>query len=147
MKTAKLCCWSQVNGVKDRLISNKTLDNHFPLKVYIYIYFSIIMLSFLKSLFDLIDNRAQELFIKMVQASPLWETADAEMKDPSVENPELKCSPFNAWSRSEYSHTCLTCYEGFLVWINLYLPGPFIFIFSKTPTEVVFFFLSLFFFC
>ena len=30
-------------------------------------------------------------------------TVDAEIKDPSVENPELKGSPFKAWSRSVYS--------------------------------------------
>ena len=30
-----------------------------------------------------------------------WGTADAEIKIPSVENPELKGSPFKAWSRSE----------------------------------------------
>ena len=36
---------------------------------------------------------------------PQWGAADAEIKVPSGENTELKHSPFNAWSRSVYSHT------------------------------------------
>ena len=39
-------------------------------------------------------------------SSPQWGAADAEIKVPSGENTELKRSPFNAWSRSVYSHTC-----------------------------------------
>ena len=35
-------------------------------------------------------------------------TADAEIKDPSFENTELRGSPFNAQSRSEYSYACFT---------------------------------------
>ena len=35
-----------------------------------------------------------------------WGAADAEIKVPSVENTELKRSPFKAWSRSVYSHIC-----------------------------------------
>ena len=35
--------------------------------------------------------------------SPAVGTADAEMKEPSVKNQELKDSPFKAWSRSVYS--------------------------------------------
>ena len=38
--------------------------------------------------------------------TPQWGAADAEMKVPSGENTELKHSPFKAWSRSVYSHTC-----------------------------------------
>ena len=30
---------------------------------------------------------------------PQWGAADAEIKVPSGENAELKCSPFKAWSR------------------------------------------------
>ena len=37
--------------------------------------------------------------------APQWGAVDAEMKLPSGENTELKCSPFKAWSRSVYSHT------------------------------------------
>ena len=62
-------------------------------------------------------------------------TVDAEIKDPSVENPELKGSPFKAWSRSEYSHACFTHCQGFLPWTNFYPPGPFTCIFSKTSPE------------
>ena len=37
---------------------------------------------------------------------PQWGAADAEIKVPSGENTDLKRSPFKAWSRSAYSHTC-----------------------------------------
>ena len=37
---------------------------------------------------------------------PHWGAADAEIKVPSVENTELKGSPFKALSRSVFSHTC-----------------------------------------
>ena len=37
---------------------------------------------------------------------PQWGAADAEIKVPSDENTELKGSPFQAWSRSVYSHAC-----------------------------------------
>ena len=45
---------------------------------------------------------------------PQWGAADAEIKVPSVEKTELKGSPFKAWSRSAYSHTCYTYCQGFL---------------------------------
>ena len=35
----------------------------------------------------------------------IYDTADAEIKAPSGENPEFKSSPFKAWSTSPYSHT------------------------------------------
>ena len=44
--------------------------------------------------------------------SPLWRAADAEIKVPSVENTELKGSPFKAWSRSVFIHTCYTYCQG-----------------------------------
>ena len=46
--------------------------------------------------------------------APQWGAADAEIKVPSGENTELKRSPFNAWSRSVYSHICYAYYQGFL---------------------------------
>ena len=45
---------------------------------------------------------------------PQWGAADAEIKVPSGENTELKRSPFQAWSRSVYSHTCYVYCQGFL---------------------------------
>ena len=41
-------------------------------------------------------------------SSPQWGTgtADTEIKDPSVENLELKGSPILAWSRYVCSHAC-----------------------------------------
>ena len=45
---------------------------------------------------------------------PQWGAADAEIKVPSGENTELKRSPFKAWSRSVYSHTCYAYCQGFL---------------------------------
>ncbi|WP_419649261.1 hypothetical protein, partial [Thiolapillus sp.] len=46
--------------------------------------------------------------------TPQWGAADAEIKVPSGENTELKRSPFHAWSRSVYSHTCYAYCQGFL---------------------------------
>ena len=46
---------------------------------------------------------------------PQWGAADAEIKVPSGENTELKRSPFKAWSRSVYSHTCYAYRQGFLL--------------------------------
>ena len=43
-----------------------------------------------------------------------WGAADAEIKVPSGENTELKRSPFKAWIRSVYSHTCYAYCQGFL---------------------------------
>ena len=45
---------------------------------------------------------------------PQWGAADAEIEIPSVENAELKGSPFKSWSRSVYSHTCYAYCQGFL---------------------------------
>ena len=61
--------------------------------------------------------------------SPQWSTADAEIKDPSVEKPELKGSPFKAWSMSVYSHACFTYCQRFLPSTNFYPPGPISFVF------------------
>ena len=46
--------------------------------------------------------------------SAQWGAADAEIKVPSGENTELKRSPFKAWSRSVYSHTCCSYCQGCL---------------------------------
>ena len=43
---------------------------------------------------------------------PQWGAADAEIKVPSGENTELKRSPFKAWNRSVYSHTCYAYCQG-----------------------------------
>ena len=53
--------------------------------------------------------------------SPQWGTEDAEIKDPSVENQELKGSPFKAWYIA--MHATLTARDFFLA--NFYLSGPF----------------------
>ena len=45
---------------------------------------------------------------------PQWGAADAEIKVPSVQNTELKGSPFKAWSSSVYSHACCAYCQGFL---------------------------------
>ena len=46
------------------------------------------------------------VFITSVFQCQQWGTADAEVKDPSAENPVLKGSPFKVWSRSIDSHAC-----------------------------------------
>ena len=43
-----------------------------------------------------------------------WGAADTESKAPSGENTEPKRSPFKAWSKSVYSHTCYAYCQGFL---------------------------------
>ena len=45
---------------------------------------------------------------------PAVGAADAEIKVQSVENTELEGSPFKAWGRSVYSHTCYAYCQGFL---------------------------------
>ena len=49
-----------------------------------------------------------------VQYPPQWAAVDAEIKVPSGENTVLKRSPFKAWSRAVYSHTCYAYCQGFL---------------------------------
>ena len=49
-----------------------------------------------------------------LEGTSQWGAADAEIKVPSGENTELKRSPFKAWSRSAYSHTCYAYCQGFL---------------------------------
>ena len=53
-------------------------------------------------------------------STPQWGAADAEIKVPSGENTELKRSPFKAWSRSVYSHTCYAYCQELLP--RLFLP-------------------------
>ena len=52
--------------------------------------------------------------ILLCYLSPQWRAADAEIKVPSGENTKITCSPFKAWSRSVYSHTCYAYCQGFL---------------------------------
>ena len=71
---------------------------------------------------------------------PLLGAADAESEVPSVENTEPKGSPFKAWSRSVYSHTCYAYCQGFLACLIL----------SFRSIHLLFFFLqklSQFFLC
>ena len=58
--------------------------------------------------------RDLQVFIMDIINAPQWGAADAEIKVPSGENTELKRSPFKAWSRSVYSHTCYAYCQGFL---------------------------------
>ena len=53
-----------------------------------------------------IKLRTHHTFPSPIFKLPQWGAADAEIKVPSIENTELKDSPFKAWSRSVYSHTC-----------------------------------------
>ena len=69
--------------------------------------------------------------------SPQWGAADAEIKVSSGENTELKRSPFNAWSRSVYSHTCYAYCQEFLP--CLFLPFRFIHLhFFQNPSRYFF---------
>ena len=71
----------------------------------------------------------------VISSAPQSGIADAEIKDRTVENPELKGSLFIASSRSVSSHARFTyCRDSFLA--NFYPPGPFTCIFPKTSFEV-----------
>ena len=59
-------------------------------------------------------------YFYFIFSSPQWGAADAEIKVPSGENTELKRSPFQAWSRSVYSHTCYAYCQGFLLCLFLH---------------------------
>ena len=50
----------------------------------------------------------------IAESAPQWGAEDTEIKVPSVENTELKSSPFRAWSRSVCSRTCYAYWQGFL---------------------------------
>ena len=64
-----------------------------------------------------------------------WGTADAEISDPIVENPEFKGSPRIAWSKSDISlYASPTARYFFLA--NFYLPRPFTFIFFQKLAQV-----------
>ena len=62
---------------------------------------------------------------------------DAEIKVPSGENTELKCSPFKAWSRSVYSHTCYTYCQGFLPYLFLPFQSIHLHFFQNLPRFLV----------
>ena len=66
---------------------------------------------------------------------PQWGAADAEIKVPSGENTELTRSPFKAWSRSVYSHTCYVTARDFLL-ANFYPSGQFTCIFFQNLSRV-----------
>ena len=68
----------------------------------------------------------------IVSCAPQWGTVDAEIEVQSVENPERKGSPSKACSTSVYYVTHIAR-DFFLA--NLYPPGSFTCIFSKTPPE------------
>ena len=66
--------------------------------------------------FSFFRSLSQNTLFAFLAVPPLsqWGAADAEIKVPSGENTELKRSPFQAWSRSVYSHTCYAYCQGFL---------------------------------
>ena len=70
------------------------------------------------------------LLTLLIQPSQ-WRAVDAEIKVPSGENTELTHSPFKAWSKSVYSHTCYAYCQGFFYLAYFYTSGPFTCIFSN----------------
>ena len=64
---------------------------------------------------------------------PQWGAADAEIKGPSGENAELKRSPFKAWSRSIYSHTCYAYCQAFLPCLFLHFRSIHLHFFQTSP--------------
>ena len=67
--------------------------------------------------------------VVVVTFPPQWGAADADIKDPSDENTELRGSPFKAWSRYIAMHATLTARD--VVLANFYPSGPFTCIFPK----------------
>ena len=55
-------------------------------------------------------------------ASPHSGELRTQKSSPSGENTDFKSSPFKAWSRSVYSHTCYTYCQWFLPCLFLTLP-------------------------
>ena len=70
------------------------------------------------SRFRLVQPHSQIVNLVYCKA-PQWGAADAEIKVPSGENTKLKRSPFKAWSKSVYSHTCHAYCQGFLPFLFL----------------------------
>ena len=58
------------------------------------------------------SNLCQVVFF--LQPHLQWGAVDAEIRVPSGENTELKHSPFKAWRRLVYSHTCYAYSQEFL---------------------------------
>ena len=71
--------------------------------------------------------------IYLLCSLPQWGAADAEIKVSSGGNTELKRSPFKAWSRSVYSHTCYAYCQGFLPCLFLPFRSIHLHIFQKSP--------------
>ena len=67
--------------------------------------------------------------------TPQWGAVDAKIKVPFGENTELKRSPFKAWGRSVYSHTCYAYCKGFFFLAYYYTSGPFTCIFPETSPD------------
>ena len=60
--------------------------------------------------------------LRCFPSHPLWDSAETEIKVPSVENSELtNFFPRKAWRRSEYSHGCFAHCQEFLHCSNSYL--------------------------
>ena len=76
--------------------------------LFLKFYFVLVSVSVFTSLSTVFHS------INSPHNSPQWGAADAEIKVPSGENTELKRSPFHAWSRSVYSHTCYAYCQGVL---------------------------------
>ena len=82
-----------------------------------------------------IDNyHSSSSSVSSLMSIPQWGAADAKIKVPSGENTELERSPFKAWSRSVYSHTCYAYARDFFL-AYFYTSSPFTCIFSKTSPD------------
>ena len=73
------------------------------------------------------------LAVPFPKKAPQWGAADAEIKVSSGENTELKRSPFKAWSRSVYSHTCYTYCQEFLPYLFLPIKSIHLHFFKTSP--------------
>ena len=111
---------SNVKPVNTGQWIRKFLTIQFVIVIYCSLEGNIILSLCLRSVYVcVLTSRWQPLQYYLLQAltaatAPHWGAADAGIKVPSGENTELKRSPFEAWSRSVYSHTCYAYCQGFL---------------------------------
>ena len=84
-----------------------------------------------------------DVHVQLLHAPRGGGAADAEIKVPSSENTELKRSPFQAWSKSVYSHTYYAYCQGFLPCLFLHFRSIHLHFFPKPLPKFFLCWLSL----
>ena len=95
-------------GDGDQLYIHVTVYHHIEMKWTAWYYVALLKAFLLFSTL-LLGNKV----VLVLTILPQWGASDTEIKVPSDENTELKCSLFTAWNMSVYSHTCYAYCQGF----------------------------------